>query len=76
MPSVVCPSATRATTVATGILRPRSHGTPPNLAGIGRDLLEFQTDSVARRPLIREGGRSGSRVRHGHQPESRARTRP
>ncbi len=29
MPSVVCPSATMATTVATGIRRPRRHGTPP-----------------------------------------------
>ena len=32
----------------------------PHLAGIGRDPLEFHIDSVARRPLIREKGRSGS----------------
>ena len=32
----------------------------PHLAGIGRDPLEFHIDSVARRPLIRERGRSGS----------------
>jgi hypothetical protein len=40
-----------------------------HLAGIGRDPLEFHIDSVARRLLIRERGRSGSRVRQGHDPD-------
>lgn len=42
MPSVVCPSATRATTVATGILRPRRHGTPP----IWRGLVVIRLNSI------------------------------
>ena len=39
IPSVVCPSATRATTVATGIRRPRRHGTPPIWRGLVVILL-------------------------------------
>jgi hypothetical protein len=39
MASVVCPSATRATTVATGIRRPRRHGTPPIWRGLVVILL-------------------------------------
>ena len=35
----------------------------PHLAGIGRDPLELHIDSVARRPLICERPRSGSRIR-------------
>ena len=35
----------------------------PHLAGIGRDPLELHIDSVARRPMICEGGGSGGRVK-------------
>jgi hypothetical protein len=39
MASVLCPSATRATTVAAGIRRPRRHGTPPIWRGLAVILL-------------------------------------
>src|SRR5262249_33741513 len=37
--SVVCPSAAKPTTVATGIRRPRRHGTPPIWRGLVVILL-------------------------------------
>ena len=69
------PSATRATTVATGIRRPRRHATPPIWRGFVVILLNPYR-SVARRPLIRERPRSGDHIRQGHDPRSRAPMRP
>ena len=45
---MVCPSATKATTVATGIRKPRRHGTPPICLG----LVVTRVNSM---PIILDG---------------------